>query len=79
MIFTLLCIKEFVKNFPFVNKNNPSSTEGHTKDTTEALKEAPTEGLKEGPIEGLEKNTQTTKFIFMSATLDMPLFLKYFN
>ena len=56
MIFTLLCIKEFVKNFPFVNKNNPSSTEakeapteGHTKDTTEALKEAPTEGLKEGP------------------------------
>lgn len=47
MIFTLLCIKEFVKNFPFVNKNNPSSTEAPTnkahKETTE---KAPTEGLK---------------------------------
>ena len=45
MIFTLLCIKEFVKNFPSVNKNNPienttekdpikdkeESTEGHTE------------------------------------------------
>lgn len=38
MIFTLLCIKEFVKNFPFVNKNNPSSTEA---------KEAPEKALKE--------------------------------
>ena len=74
MIFTLLCIKEFVKNFPFVNKNNP------IENPTE---EAPIEGKEkapiEDPIEGLEKNTQTTKFIFMSATLDMPLFLKYFN
>ena len=38
MIFTLLCIKEFVKNFPFVNKNNPSLTEN---------KEAPEKALKE--------------------------------
>ena len=59
MIFTLLCIKEFVKNFPFVNKNNPSSTEdketpteGHTKATTN-------KDLKEAPIEGLEKNDNT--------------------
>ena len=51
MIFTLLCIKEFVKNFPFVNKNNPikdtkkedtkekATIEDTTKDTTEGLKE----------------------------------------
>ena len=58
MIFTLLCIKEFVKNFPFVNKNNPTNKaqeetteEPHKKDTTEA----PIEGLKEGP----EKNDNT--------------------
>lgn len=44
MIFTLLCIKEFVKNFPFVNKNNPTE-------------EAPEKALKEAPTEGLEKNT----------------------
>lgn len=51
MIFTLLCIKEFVKNFPFVNKNNPSPTEETTeKDTKE-------KALKEAPTEGLEKNT----------------------
>lgn len=42
MIFTLLCIKEFVKNFPFVNKNNPISTEAQ----------------EEAPIEGLEKDTE---------------------
>ena len=72
MIFTLLCIKEFVKNFPFVNKNNPINK-------AQEDKEAPIEGKEEAPIEDLEKNTQTTKFIFMSATLDMPLFLKYFN
>lgn len=42
MIFTLLCIKEFVKNFPFVNKNNPIE-EPHE----EPHKKAPTEGLKE--------------------------------
>lgn len=42
MIFTLLCIKEFVKNFPFVNKNNPIE-EPHK----EPHKETPTEGLKE--------------------------------
>lgn len=63
MIFTLLCIKEFVKNFPFVNKNNPSSTEakeapteGHTKDTKE---KAPTEGHTEDHTEGPEKNDNT--------------------
>lgn len=76
MIFTLLCIKEFVKNFPFVNKNNPIDKDTKKEDTKE---KAPIESHTEGPIEGLEKNTQSTKFIFMSATLDMPLFLKYFN
>ena len=52
MIFTLLCIKEFVKNFPFVNKNNPienttekAPIEGKEKDTEESTKE------------GLENNT----------------------
>ena len=40
MIFTLLCIKEFVKNFPFVNKNNPSPT-------NKAQEEAPEKALKE--------------------------------
>lgn len=42
MIFTLLCIKEFVKNFPFVNKNNPSSTEAQEephKETTNKAQE----------------------------------------
>ena len=39
MIFTLLCIKEFVKNFPFVNKNNP---------TNKALKE---DTKEKAPIE----------------------------
>lgn len=38
MIFTLLCIKEFVKNFPFVNKNNPTE-EDPIKDTKEKDKE----------------------------------------
>lgn len=63
MIFTLLCIKEFVKNFPFVNKNNPSSTEDkeaqeepHKKATEKTTKE---EASIEGPIEGLEKNDNT--------------------
>ncbi len=41
MIFTLLCIKEFVKNFPFVNKNTTEDTEkapieGKEKDTEES-------------------------------------------
>lgn len=38
MIFTLLCIKEFVKNFPFVNKNNPienTTEKDPIKDTKE--------------------------------------------
>ena len=43
MIFTLLCIKEFVKNFPFVNKNNP------IENTTE---KAPIEGKEKDTIEG---------------------------
>ena len=41
MIFTLLCIKEFVKNFPFVNKNNP----------IEDPKEAPIKDTKKEDIE----------------------------
>lgn len=50
MIFTLLCIKEFVKNFPFVNKNNP---------TNKAQEEAPEKALKEGQIEDTtEKDTE---------------------
>ena len=52
MIFTLLCIKEFVKNFPFVNKNNPTNKaqeEAPEKAPTEGHTEAPTEGLTEGP------------------------------
>ena len=53
MIFTLLCIKEFVKNFPFVNKNNPIN-KAPIEDTK---KEAPIEGKEKAPIEGLEKNT----------------------
>lgn len=56
MIFTLLCIKEFVKNFPFVNKNNPNSTEAPTnKAYKENTEKDTTEGLKEGP----EKNENT--------------------
>ena len=70
MIFTLLCIKEFVKNFPFVNKNNP---------TNKAQEETTEKDTIEGHTAGAESNTETTKVIFMSATLDMPLFLKYFN
>ena len=53
MIFTLLCIKEFVKNFPFVNKNNPIEKDTTTKTPIEG-KEKDTE---ESPKEGLEKNT----------------------
>lgn len=44
MIFTLLCIKEFVKNFPFVNKNNPINKalkEDPIKDTTKDHTEDP--------------------------------------
>ena len=48
MIFTLLCIKEFVKNFPFVNKNNPIN---------KAQEEAPIEGKEKAPIKGKEKDT----------------------
>ena len=51
MIFTLLCIKEFVKNFPFVNKNNPINKAQEEapieKDTKEDKEKAPTEGHKE--------------------------------
>ena len=47
MIFTLLCIKEFVKNFPFVNKNNPINKapieDTKKEDTKEKDKEAPIE------------------------------------
>ena len=58
MIFTLLCIKEFVKNFPFVNKNNPIDKDTKKEDTKEkAPIEDPTKDHTEGPIEGLEKNT----------------------
>lgn len=49
MIFTLLCIKEFVKNFPFVNKNNPTN-----KAPEKALKE---DTKEKAPTEGIEKNT----------------------
>lgn len=53
MIFTLLCIKEFVKNFPFVNKNNPieKTPKEDTKEKapTEDPIEKDIEGLKEGP------------------------------
>ena len=42
MIFTLLCIKEFVKNFPFVNKTNP-------------INKAPEKDPKEDPIEDTKK------------------------
>ena len=52
MIFTLLCIKEFVKNFPFVNKNPINKTQEEApieKDTKEDKEKA--------PIEGLEKKT----------------------
>lgn len=48
MIFTLLCIKEFVKNFPFVNKNNP---------TNKAQEEAPEKALKEDTKEAPIENT----------------------
>lgn len=56
MIFTILCIKEFVKNFPFEN-----NIENEKNDSESEIKK------------------QNTKFIFMSATLDIPIFLKYFN
>ena len=51
MIFTLLCIKEFVKNFPFVNKNNPTN-KAQEETTEKALKEAPIEGHTEKDTEG---------------------------
>ena len=45
MIFTLLCIKEFVKNFPFVNKNTTEDTEKDPiKDTKKESIEESTEG-----------------------------------
>ena len=41
MIFTLLCIKEFVKNFPFVNKNTTEDTEkAPIKDTKKDIEES---------------------------------------
>lgn len=58
MIFTLLCIKEFVKNFPFVNKNNPTNKalkEDTIKDTKKDPTEAQIEGLKEDTIEDTTK------------------------
>ena len=48
MIFTLLCIKEFVKNFPFVNKNNP------IENTTE---KAPIEGKEKDTKKDIEEST----------------------
>ena len=54
MIFTLLCIKEFVKNFPFVNKTNPIDKEDPIKedqieDTTKDHTEDPKEADPKGP------------------------------
>ena len=52
MIFTLLCIKEFVKNFPFVNKNNPienPTKEDPIKDTKKDHTEDPKEADPKGP------------------------------
>ena len=49
MIFTLLCIKEFVKNFPFINKNTTEDPkEDPIKDTTKDHTEDPKEGHTEG-------------------------------
>lgn len=62
MIFTILCIKEFVKSFPFENIENENKKEDSEKNNSES-----------------EIKKQNTKFIFMSATLDIPIFLKYFN
>lgn len=59
MIFTLLCIKEFVKNFPFVNKNNPINKSQEETPTEKYTKKDPTEaqieGLKEDTIEDTTK------------------------
>ena len=55
MIFTLLCIKEFVKNFPFVNKNNPiekTPKEDHTEDPIDGKEKAPTEDPTKDNTEG---------------------------
>ena len=59
MIFTILCIKEFVKSFPF--ENDVENIKNEKKDSESEIKK------------------QNTKFILMSATLDIPIFLKYFN
>lgn len=59
MIFTILCIKEFVKSFPF--ENDVENIKNEKNDSESEIKK------------------QNTKFIFMSATLDIPIFLKYFN
>lgn len=58
MIFTLLCIKEFVKNFPFVNKTNPIN-KAPIEDTKEKtpIEDTKKEDTIEKDIEGLEKNT----------------------
>ena len=53
MIFTLLCIKEFVKNFPFVNKNNPTNKSQEEAPTKEDPIEDPIEDTKEGNTEGV--------------------------
>lgn len=53
MIFTLLCIKEFVKNFPFVNKTNPIKEDPTNKAQEEALKE---DTKEKAPIEDPTKD-----------------------
>lgn len=59
MIFTLLCIKEFVKNFPFVNKNNPIEKTPKEDTKEKAPTEDPIEKDIEGHIERPEKNDNT--------------------
>lgn len=51
MIFTLLCIKEFVKNFPFVNKNNPIKEDPKEDQIEDTKEKAPIETQIEAPIE----------------------------
>ena len=53
MIFTLLCIKEFVKNFPFVNKNNPTNKAPEEDPIKDTKKEDKEESTKEGHTEGV--------------------------
>ena len=53
MIFTLLCIKEFVKNFPFVNKNNPTNKAPIENTKKEDTKEDQIEDTTEKDTEGV--------------------------